>query len=142
MNGEQQYVLLAPQKSARMLWYLTLGCTLLRNPSLFSCKKNQKIHRKQKIRSSHDYYREAENSPNPTNKNHTSVYSSHYATSCFLAKMLHQTTLFPFLLLRNFILCGQNNCRMNIYATCHKICLEPGELKSEQMHCERLMKSQ
>lgn len=75
MNGEQQYVLLAPQKSARMLWYLTLGCTLLRNPSLFSCKKIQKIHRKQKIRSSHDYYRKAENSPNPTTKT-TPLYTA------------------------------------------------------------------
>lgn len=52
--------------------------------------KVQEIFRKQKIRSSHAYHREAENSPNPTTKPHLCIP---HAISYFLAKMLHQTTI-------------------------------------------------
>lgn len=107
--------------SQDVLCYLTVGCTLHRKLSLFSCKQFRKTLRKQKkIRSSCACHRETKNSQNPTTKKHTAVWDPHYAISCSPAKVLHQTTVSPFLLLRNFMLDGQYNCRMNICATCHK----------------------
>lgn len=66
------YVLLVLQKSAKMLWYFTLGCMLLRKPSLFSCQKFRKSLENKKSEAVMPII-EKQKIPQ-TQQNHTSVY--------------------------------------------------------------------
>lgn len=67
------YILLVSQKSAEMLWYLTLGCMLLRKPSLFSCKKFRKSLENKKSEAIMPII-EKQKIPQTQQQNHTSVY--------------------------------------------------------------------
>lgn len=130
MNGEQQYVLLVQQKSAKMLWYLTPGCMLLRKPSLFSGQKFRKslenkiseavmpITEKQKILQ--------------TQQQKTHLCAPIMLFHIFWLRWCIKQLSLPFSPLENVMLHGQNNCRMSIYGTYHRICLQPWDLNQSK----------